>query len=106
MAFFDDLETRGSDQRSTENAALLKDILNLAANLDGYKAAFGSLDFSIFKFYNKDKSGVGLSKNFRHRSSAIIFVSRYQYFPLSSGCVPLSFLAHRVLPYPRSCASV
>ena len=49
MAFFDDLETRGSDQRSTENAALLKDILNLAANLDGYKAAFGSLDLSIFK---------------------------------------------------------
>ena len=49
MAFFDDLETRSSDQRSTENAALLKDILNLAANLDGYKAAFGSLDLSIFK---------------------------------------------------------
>ncbi len=48
MAFFDDLETRSSDQRSTENAALLKDILNLAANLDGYKAAFGSLDLSIF----------------------------------------------------------
>ena len=24
MAFFDDLETRSSDQRSTENAALLK----------------------------------------------------------------------------------
>ena len=49
MAFFDDLETRSSDQRSTENAALLKDILNLAANLDGYKAAFSSLDLSIFK---------------------------------------------------------
>ena len=49
MAFFDDLETRSSDQRSTENAALLKDILNLAANLEGYKAAFGSLDLSIFK---------------------------------------------------------
>ena len=49
MAFFDDLETRSSDQRSTENAALLKDILNLAANLDGYKAPFGSLDLSIFK---------------------------------------------------------
>ena len=49
MAFFDDLETRSSDQRSTENAALLKDILNLVANLDGYKAAFGSLDLSIFK---------------------------------------------------------
>ena len=49
MAFFDDLETRSSDQRSSENAALLKDILNLAANLDGYKAAFGSLDLSIFK---------------------------------------------------------
>ena len=49
MAFFDDLETRSSDQRSTENAALLKDILNLAANLDGYKAAFGSIDLSIFK---------------------------------------------------------
>ena len=49
MAFFDDLETRSSDQRSTENAALLKDILNLAANLDGYKAAFASLDLSIFK---------------------------------------------------------
>ena len=40
MAFFDDLETRSSDQRSTENAALFKDILNLAVNLDGYKAAF------------------------------------------------------------------
>ena len=49
MAFFDDLETRSSDQRLTENAALLKDILNVAANLDGYKAAFGSLDLSIFK---------------------------------------------------------
>ena len=49
MAFFDDLETRSSDQRSTENAALLKDTLNLAANLDGYKAAFGSLNLSIFK---------------------------------------------------------
>ena len=49
MAFFDDLETRSSDQRSTENAALLKDILNLAANLDGYKAAFSSLDLSLFK---------------------------------------------------------
>ena len=49
MAFFDDLETRSSDQRSTENAALLKDILNLAANLEGYKAVFGSLDLSIFK---------------------------------------------------------
>jgi phenylacetate-CoA ligase len=49
MAFFDDLETRSSDQRSTENAALLKDILNLAANLDGYKVAFGSLDLSLFK---------------------------------------------------------
>ena len=49
MAFFDDLETRSSDQRSTENAALLKDILNLAVNLDGYKAAFGSVDLSKFK---------------------------------------------------------
>ena len=38
MAFFDDLETRSSDQRSTENAALLKDILNLAVKFDGYKA--------------------------------------------------------------------
>ena len=38
MAFFDYLETRSSDQRSTENAALLKDILNLAVNLDGYQA--------------------------------------------------------------------
>ena len=50
MAFFDDLETRSSDQRSTENVALLKDILNLAVNLDGYKAAFGSVDLSIFKY--------------------------------------------------------
>ena len=49
MAFFDDLETRSSDQRLTENAALLKDILNLAANFEGYKAAFGSIDLSIFK---------------------------------------------------------
>ena len=49
MAFFDDLETRSSDQRSTENAALLKDILNLAANLDGYKAILGSVDLSTFK---------------------------------------------------------
>ena len=49
MAFFDDLETRSSDQRSTENAALLKGILNLAVNLDGYKVAFGSVDLSIFK---------------------------------------------------------
>ena len=49
MAFFDDLETRSSDQRSTENTALLKDILNLAVNLDGYKVAFGSFDLSKFK---------------------------------------------------------
>jgi phenylacetate-CoA ligase len=49
MTFFDDLETRSSDQRSTENAALLKDILKLAANLDGYKATFNSVDLSIFK---------------------------------------------------------
>ena len=49
MAFFDDLETRSSDQRLTENAALLKDILNLAVNLDGYKATFDSVDLSIFK---------------------------------------------------------
>ena len=49
MAFFDDLETRSSDQRSTENAALLKDILNLAVNLDGYKAALSSVDLSKFK---------------------------------------------------------
>ena len=48
MAFFDDLETRSSDQRSTENAALLKDILNLAVNLDGYKATLGSVDLSTF----------------------------------------------------------
>ena len=49
MAFFDDLETRSSDQRSTENAALLNDILNLAVNLDGYKAILGSVDLSTFK---------------------------------------------------------
>ena len=49
MAFFDDLETRSSDQRSTENVALLKDILNLAVNLDGYKVPFGSVDLSKFK---------------------------------------------------------
>ena len=49
MAFFDDLETRSSDQRSTENAALLKGILNLAVNLDGYNVAFGSVDLSKFK---------------------------------------------------------
>ena len=49
MAFFDDLETRSSDQRSIENADLLKDILNLAVNLDGYKAAFSSFDLSKFK---------------------------------------------------------
>ena len=49
MAFFDDLETRSSDQRLTENAALLKDILNLAVNLDGYKVTFDSVDLSIFK---------------------------------------------------------
>ena len=49
MAFFDDLETRSSDQRSTENAALLKGILNLAVKLDGYKVAFGSVDLSKFK---------------------------------------------------------
>ena len=49
MAFFDDLETRSSDQRSTENADLLKNILNLAINLDGYKAAFSSVDLSKFK---------------------------------------------------------
>ena len=49
MAFFDDLETRSSDQRSTENADLLKDILNLAVNLDGYKATLSSVDLSKFK---------------------------------------------------------
>ena len=49
MTFFDDLETRSSDQRSTENAALLKDILNLAVNLDGYEAILGGVDLSTFK---------------------------------------------------------
>ena len=49
MAFFDDLETRSSDQRSTENADLLKNILNVTVNLDGYKAAFSSVDLSKFK---------------------------------------------------------
>tara|TARA_B100000242_G_scaffold59259_1_gene35325 strand:- start:136 stop:1353 length:1218 start_codon:yes stop_codon:yes gene_type:complete len=49
MAFFDDLETRSSDQRSTENADLLKDILNLAVKFDGYKAILGSVDLSTFK---------------------------------------------------------
>ena len=49
MAFFVDLETRSSDQRSTENAALLKDILNLAVKFDGYKANLGSVDLSTFK---------------------------------------------------------
>jgi len=32
------------------------------------------LDFDLFKFYNKNESGVGLTKNFRHRSSAILFL--------------------------------
>jgi len=38
------------------------------------------LDFHLFKFYNKGKSGVGLSKNFRHRSSAILFLWGYDNF--------------------------
>ena len=49
MVFFDDLETRSSDQRSAESSVLLKDILNLAVSLDGYKAAFGSVNLSTFK---------------------------------------------------------
>ena len=48
MTFFDDLETRSSDQRSTENSALLKDIIKLAVTLDGYKATLGSVDLTTF----------------------------------------------------------
>ncbi len=48
MTFFDDLETRSSDQRSAENTALLKDILKLAVTLDGYKATLGSVDLTTF----------------------------------------------------------
>ena len=48
MPFFDDLETRSSDQRSTENSALLKDIIKLAVTLDGYKATLGSVDLTTF----------------------------------------------------------
>ena len=48
MTFFDDLETRSSDQRSTENFALLKDIIKLAVTLDGYKATLGSVDLTTF----------------------------------------------------------
>jgi len=47
------------------------------------------LDFDLFKFYNMGMSGVGLYINFRHRSSAILLLSRYTNFPLSSGGVPL-----------------
>ena len=48
MTFFDDLETRSSDQRSAENSALLKDIIKLAVTLDGYKATLGSVDLTTF----------------------------------------------------------
>jgi len=48
MAFFDDLETRSSDQRSSENSALLKDIIKLAVRLEGYKATLASVDLSTF----------------------------------------------------------
>jgi len=32
------------------------------------------IDFDQFLFYYKDRSGVGLIINFRHRSSAILFL--------------------------------
>ena len=48
MVFFDDLETRSSDQRSTESSVLLKEIIQLAANLEGYRDTLGRADSSIF----------------------------------------------------------
>ena len=48
MVFFDDLETRSSDQRSTESSVLLKEIIQLAANLEGYRDTLGSAESSIF----------------------------------------------------------
>ncbi len=48
MTFFDDLETRSSDQRSTDNFALLKNIIKLAVKLDGYKSTLGSVDLTTF----------------------------------------------------------
>jgi len=43
------------------------------------------LDFDLFKFYNMGMSGVGLYINFRHRSSAILLLSRYTNFPCQVG---------------------
>ena len=48
MVFFDDLETRSSDQRLTESSVLLKEIIQLAANLEGYRDTLGSAESSIF----------------------------------------------------------
>ena len=61
MAFFDDLETRSSDQRLTENSASLKDILNLAANLDGYKAAFSVDLWSLLRVSKSSKNAIFFS---------------------------------------------
>ena len=48
MVFFDDLETRSDDQRSTQNTALLKDILKSASDLAGYKETLSFDSISNF----------------------------------------------------------
>ena len=66
------------------------------------------LDFDQFLFYYKNRSGVGLIINFRHRSSAILFlvysrcassatVTLFFFLAL----VPIFKLSHQVLLFPE-----
>ena len=47
---------------------------------DTKKTGTNQLDFDQFLFYYKNRSGVGLIINFRHRSSAILLLSSYANF--------------------------
>jgi len=49
------------------------------------------LDFDLFKFYNMGMSGVGLFINFRHRSSAILFLWGYANVPCQVGVCHFSY---------------
>jgi len=49
------------------------------------------LDFHQNFFYNENESGVGLTINFRHRSSAILFLWGYDNFPCQVGVCHFSY---------------
>jgi len=48
--------------------------------VDTKKTGTNRLDLDQFLFYYINRSGVGLIINFRHRSSAILLLSRFQNF--------------------------